>query len=102
MHDPVQPLLVQPARIGWRGRSRQVEITIERPLTGQELARRMKGWVTVEPQAFCEVVEPHGWLKLFDDGGLVVEVEDEAGFKSLQTNLTERFGDQVDLELLKG
>ncbi len=100
MHDPVQPILVKPARIGWRAKFREVDLTIDRPFSGEELIRRMKGWVTVNPRDFCRVVQPHGWLKLFDDGGLVVEVEDETRLHALEATLTEHFGDQVDLEVM--
>jgi hypothetical protein len=99
--DPVQPLLVQPATIGWRARFREVDLTIERPFSGEELARRMKGWVTIDPRAFCRIVESHGWLKVFDDGGLMVEVEDEKALQALKTALVEHFGDQVDLEVME-
>jgi hypothetical protein len=101
MGDPVQPLLVQPARIGWRAKLRSVELTIERGFSGEELTRRMKGWVTVDPGAFCDAVKPHGWLKVFDDGALVVEMEDGADLQALQRLLAERFGDHVNLELRK-
>jgi hypothetical protein len=100
MHDPVQPVLVQPARIGWRAKRREVDLTIDRPFSGEELTRRMKGWVTVDPRDFCQVVRSHGWLKVFDDGGLVVEVEDEKRLEALETTLAEHFGDQVDLEVM--
>ena len=100
VHDPVQPVLVQPARIGWRAKFRDVDLTIDRPFSGEELMRRMKGWVTIDPKDFCCVVQPHGWLKVFDDGGLVVEVEDEEQLRALEAILAERFGDQVDLEVM--
>lgn len=100
MHDPVQPILVQPARIGWRAKLREVNLTIERPFSGDELTRRMKGWVTVDPKDFCRVVQSHGWLKVFDDGGLVVELEDETRLQALERAMSEHFGDQVDLEVI--
>ena len=101
VHDPVQPVLVQPARIGWRGKQRRVDLTIERPFSGEELVRRMKGWVTVDPGAFCDAVKSHGWLKVFDDGGLVVEVENEDRLRAIEATLSDRFGDQVDLEVVR-
>ncbi len=100
MKDPVQPILVEPARIGWQAKFREVELTIERPFSGEELAHRMKGWITVDPGDFCRVVKPLGWLKIFDDGGLVVEMEDERQFQTLERTLSEHFGDQVNLELI--
>jgi hypothetical protein len=93
--------MVQPARIGWRGKRRQVDLTIERPFSGEELAGRMKGWVTADPEAFCETVRACGWLKVFDDGGLVVEVEDETQLRVLERTLAERFGEEIDLEIPK-
>jgi hypothetical protein len=96
----VQPILVKPAKIGWRAKFREVDLTIERPLSGKELTRRMKGWVTVDPNVFCRLVEPYGWLKVFDDGGLVVEVEDETRLKTLEATLVDHFGDQVNLEVM--
>ncbi len=101
MHDPVQPLLIRPATIGWRGRFRSVELTIQRPFKGEELVRRMKGWVTVDPEEFLHVVRPHGWLKVFDDGGLVVEMEDEGRFQELERELARAFGEEVELERLQ-
>ncbi|NIO04820.1 MAG: hypothetical protein GTN74_09455 [Proteobacteria bacterium] len=98
MHDPVQPILLEPARIGWRAKLREVDLTIERPFSGEELTHRMKGWITVDPEEFCRVVESRGWLKVFDDGGLVVEMEDEAQLQALERALSEQFGDQVNLE----
>jgi hypothetical protein len=60
----------------------------------------MKGWITIDPKEFCRTVQPHGWLKVFDDGGLVVEVEDEKRLQALETALAEHFGDQVNLEAM--
>lgn len=96
--DPVQPMLVRPAQVGWRGRFRKVEITLERPFTGEELLGRMKGWVTVDPKLFMETVGPYGRLKVFEDGGLVVETEDQERFWALSKALSERFQDQAELE----
>ncbi|MBW2057708.1 MAG: hypothetical protein JRJ26_09470 [Deltaproteobacteria bacterium] len=101
MHDPVQPVLVRPARIGWRAKFRQVDLTIERPFTGEELVQRMRGWITVDPREFSRLVQScEGRLKVFDDGGLVVETEGEGELTALQTALAENFGDQVDLEVM--
>jgi hypothetical protein len=100
VHDPVQPVLARPATIGWRAKQRQIDLTIERPFSGEELTRRMKGWITINPRDFCRVVEPHGWLKVFDDGGLVVETEDKTRLQALEAALVEHFGDQVDLEVI--
>ena len=49
MHDPVTPVIARPALIGWDAKVREVELQIERGFSGEELVRRMKGWVTVVP-----------------------------------------------------
>lgn len=100
MHDPVMPILVQPARIGWRGKYRQIDLVIEREFDGAELVRRMKGWITIDPKAAIQVFERHGRLKCFDDGELVVEVEDQASLEALQEDLRNSFGDQCHVEPL--
>jgi hypothetical protein len=33
-HDPVMPILVRPAIIGWKGKNRQIDFTIEREFAG--------------------------------------------------------------------
>jgi hypothetical protein len=101
MHDPVTPILVQPAVIGWEAKKRKVELQIERPFTGEELVRRMKGWVTVDPQKAIEVVQRYGRLKVLDDRELVVEVEAMEDFQKLQKALNEVFGQEMDIELIQ-
>lgn len=98
MHDPVMPILVKPAVIGWIGKNRQIDLVIEREFTGAELVRRMKGWITVDPKKAVEVFENHGRLKCFDNGELVVEVEDQDTLEALQRRLEETFGDQCHIE----
>ncbi|AFM23725.1 hypothetical protein [Desulfomonile tiedjei] len=100
MHDPVMPVLVKPAVIGWKGKAREIDLVIERDLTGAELVKRMKGWITIDPGKAVEVFESHGRLKCFDDGELVVEVEDRQDLEALQRELAERFGDQCHVEAL--
>jgi len=100
--DPVQPMLAAPARVGWRGRFRKVDLTLERAFTGEELLHRMKGWITVEPKLFLETVRPYCRLKVFDDGGLVAETENQESFLELCSKLAEKFQDQVELEMIKG
>jgi hypothetical protein len=75
MHDPVTPMVVQPALIGWEAKKRRVELQIERAFSGEELVRRMKGWVTADPSKVIEVVERFGKLKVLDDRELVIEME---------------------------
>jgi hypothetical protein len=98
MHDPVTPCVVSPAVIGWFGKSRQIDLTIEREFTGAELLRRMKGWITVNPKEAIELLESHGRLKVFDDGELVIEIETEEEFDSLTDKIVEHFKDQCNLE----
>jgi hypothetical protein len=98
MHDPVLPVLVKPAVIGWQAKVRVVDLVIERGFTGAELLKRMKGWVTVSPTVVVEVLDKYGHLKCFDNGELVVEVEDETDLAALQQEVAERLGDQCNLE----
>ena len=98
MHDPVTPRVVQPALIGWEAKKRQVDLTIERAFNGEELVRRMKGWVTVDPNKAIEVVNRFGRLKVLDDQELVVEIEKREDLQNLQKVLSEVFGGEADLE----
>ncbi len=75
--DPVSPVLVQPAIIGWEGKDRRIDLTIERPFQGEELLQRMKGWVTTDPREVIAAVKPEGFLKVYDQGKLVVEADFE-------------------------
>ena len=101
MHDPVTPILVRPALIGWEAKKRKVELQIERPFTGEELVRRMKGWVTVDPQKAIEAVQRYGRLKVLDDRELVVEVETMGDLQKLEKALNEVFGQEMDIELIQ-
>lgn len=100
MFDPVTPIIVRPAVLGWNAKKRDVELTIERAFTGEELVRRMKGWVTTDVKQVIEIIKPHGYLKLLDDQDLVVEVESEEDYERLTGVLKEEFADQVFLEKL--
>ena len=100
MHDPVTPVVVQPALIGWEAKQRRVELQIERAFNGEELVRRMKGWITVDPLKVIEVVNRFGRLKVLDDHELVVEVEKMEDFQKLQKALTDAFGKEVDAEMI--
>lgn len=75
MHDPVTPIVLQPAIIGWEAKKRRVGTQIERAFNGEELVQRMKGWITVDPKKVIEVVGRYGRLKVLDERELVVEVE---------------------------
>ena len=98
MHDPVTPVIVRPAVVGWDAKKRRVDLTIERAFKGDELVLRMKGWVTVDVKEVIEVVKRHGFLKVLDDRDLVVEVETEKDYENLTRELSEHFQDQIDLE----
>jgi len=101
MHDPVTPIVVQPALVGWEAKQRQVDLHIERAFTGEELVRRMKGWVTVDPSEVIEIVRPLGRLKVLDDRDLVVEFEKTEDFEDLQKALHQAFGKEIDVELIQ-
>ncbi|MFC2014771.1 hypothetical protein ACFLUP_02125 [Chloroflexota bacterium] len=101
VHDPVTPQVVQPAVIGWEAKERQVDLTIERAFNGEELLRRMKGWVTVDPSKVIEVIKEFGTLKVLDDRELVVEMEEAGTFEELQKAIKNVFGTEVDIELIK-
>lgn len=94
------PILVKPAVIGWKGKNRAIDLTIEREFTGAELVGRMKGWITVDPKAAVEVFQRHGRLKCFETGELIVEVEDEDALEALRGDLTADFGEQCHIEPL--
>ena len=98
MHDPVTPLVLQPAVIGWEAKKRRVGTQIERSFDGDELVRRMKGWITVDPKKIIDVVNQYGRLKVLDDRELVVEVEEVEDLLNLQRALREAFGSEVDAE----
>jgi hypothetical protein len=98
MHDPVTPKIVQPALIGWEAKKRSVDLTIDRAFNGEELVRRMKGWVTVDPAKAIEVVKRFGRLKILDDRELVVEVEKKEDLQGLEKALAETFGDEINVE----
>jgi len=98
MHDPVTPVIVKPAVIGWDAKERQVDLTIERPFKGEELVSRMKGWVTTNVKEVIEVVKKYGYLKVLDERDLVVETETEDKYEQLVQELQDHFHDQVDLE----
>ena len=100
MHDPVTPVVVQPALIGWEAKERKVELRIERSFDGDELARRMKGWVTVDPSQVIELVNRFGRLKVLDDRDLVIEVEKKEDFQNLQQALHKAFGKEIEAELI--
>jgi hypothetical protein len=98
VHDPVSPIVVKPALIGWDAKGRKVDLQIERAFTGEELVKRMKGWITVDPSRVIEVIGQYGRLKVLDDRDLVVELEDEKDLEGIVGKLREQFRNEVDLE----
>jgi len=100
MHDPVTPVIVRPGLVGWEAKKRRVDLQIERAFTGEELVRRMKGWVTVDPSLVIEKVNQYGKLKVLDDRDLVIEFERKEDLQNLANALEEAFGKEVDVELV--
>ena len=98
MDDPVTPIVVQPALIGWEAKQRKIELLIERAFNGEELVRRMKGWITVDPSKVIDMVNRFGRLNVLDDKELVIEVEKLEDFQNLQKALQETFGREVEAE----
>jgi hypothetical protein len=98
MHDPVTPVVVKPAVIGWDAKQRQVDLTIERAFKGDELVLRMKEWVTSDVNEVIEVVKKHARLKVLDERDLVVEMETDEDYENLSRDLENHFGDQMNLE----
>jgi hypothetical protein len=93
--DPVSPVMKEPARIGWDGWFRNIELVTPRSLRGRELLMRTRGWWTEEPSDVAEVVERYGGLVVGDGGELMVELENENDATSLSRALEERFGDRI-------
>lgn len=101
MHDPVTPMVVQPALVGWEAKKRRIDLTIERAFNGEELVKRMKGWVTTDPLKVIEVVKPYAKMKVLDDRELVLELEKQEDYQKLEKSLQEAFGSEVDIELIQ-
>jgi len=100
VHDPVTPVIMSPAVIGWDAKKRKIDLAIERSFKGEELVLRMNGWVTADVKKVVEVVKRHGFLKVLDDRDLVVEFEGQENYEALGEALLDNFKDQVDLELM--
>ena len=100
MHGPVTPIVLQPAVIGWEAKKRRVGTQIERAFNGEELIRRMKGWITVDPKEVIAVISQYGRLKVLDDRELVVEAEKGEDLQSLERALREAFESEVDAEVI--
>ncbi len=100
MHDPVTPIIVKPSVLGWKAKKREVELTIERAFTGEELVLRMKGWVTADVKQVIEIMKSYGYLKVLDEQDLVVEMETEEDYEKVTRALQEKCGSEVFLERL--
>ncbi len=100
MHDPVTPIIVKPSVLGWKAKKRDVELTIERAFTGEELVLRMKGWVTADVKQVIEIMKSYGYLKVLDEQDLVVEMETEEDYEKVTRALQEKYGGEVFLERL--
>ena len=96
-HDPVSPVLKNPAEIGWDAWFRTIDLVTPRRLKGKELLMRTRGWWTVEPAEVSEVVEKHGKLVVGEKGELMVELKEQKDVNSLSANLSQRFGENVML-----
>ncbi len=100
MHDPVSPIIVTPSILGWDAKFRDVDLVIERSFSGEELVRRMKGWITINPNEFIRICHKYGRLKVLDDRILVIEVEEKEHMDKLKQELATAFSDQVDIEIM--
>lgn len=98
VHDPVRPVLKNPAVIGWEAKQRQVDLVIQRAIKGEDLLRHMKGWVTVDVNQAIDVIQRHGNLKVLDGYDLVVEVRDKSELEALSQELADAFGEEAWLE----
>lgn len=96
-HDPVSPVLQEPARIGWTAWFRTIDLVTDQPLKGEELLKRTRGWWTVEPEEVAGVVKQHGRLVVGEDGELMVEFKNQEAAQALVDDLKTRFADQVQL-----
>jgi hypothetical protein len=96
-HDPVSPVLREPAQIGWEAWFRDISLVTPRRFKGEELLQRTRGWWTQEPDDVTPVIRDHGRLVVGEGGELMVELRDREAAEALGKALRERFGDQVFL-----
>jgi len=101
VHDPVTPKIVRPAVIGWDAKQRRIDLVIERALKGDELVRRMKGWITVRTRDVIDLVNRYGRFNVLDERDLVVEYDNMEKYEALKKALKEKFGSEVDVELIE-
>jgi len=98
MHDPVCPKILSPCLITWEAKFRDVQVVIERKFKGDELVRRMKGWVTVDPNKVIEIVNKYGKFVIDERGELYVMLQDDNYFQLLEDDLKQNFGSEIYLE----
>ncbi len=96
-HDPVSPVLKEPAQIGWDSWFRDIDLVTPRKLKGKELLLRTRGWWTIEPSLIADIIEKHGKIVVGNNGELMVEFENEKQAETLDMELKENFKDQVIL-----
>jgi len=96
-HDPVSPVLREPAQVGWTAWFRAIDLDTPRKLKGTELLQRTRGWWTVEPDDVAQMVEKYGRLVVGEAGELMVEFSDEQAASGLAAALVDKFGEQVQL-----
>ena len=96
--DPVCPKLLSPCAITWEAKYRDISLVIERPMKGEELVKRMKGWVTVDPYKVIEIVNKYGKFTINENGELFVNIFEDENFDILKKILTDNFKDQISLE----
>ena len=96
-HDPVSPVLREPAQIGWDAWFRRIDLVTSQGLKGEELLVRTRGWWTVEPSEVSDVVTRYGRVVIGPQGELMVECPDTGARDGLVSALRERFGEEVML-----
>ncbi len=100
VHDPVRPVIKKQAVLGWAAKNRKVDLTIESPLKGNELLKRMNGWFTADVYQAIEIFKQYGKLKVLDDVDLVVETQSMELMELLSKNLLEAFKEEVWIEVM--
>ena len=98
MHDPVCPKIISPCLITWEAKFRDVQVVIERKFKGEELVRRMKGWITVELDKVIELINKYGQFIINENGELFVELKNPNDFSLLESELKNIFGEEVLIE----
>ncbi len=94
-HDPVTPVMKEPAQIGWSAWFRSIDLVTPQKLKGEELLKRTRGWWTVEPEDVARVVKKYGRIVVGQGGELMVEFESKDKADGLSAELKKEFGEQV-------